>query len=120
MLITNIEGFNLSSPLERPFGWSNGWISARVVGLLKIETDEGITGWGEGYVGARGDFVKQLFGNLLIGADPLNRNALWQGMFDRVYNGNNAVASVAAPSAQLISPFGTSRARQPASPSQTC
>ena len=90
MLITNIEGFNLSSPLERPFGWSNGWISARVVGLLKIETDEGITGWGEGYVGARGDFVKQLFGNLLIGADPLNRNALWQGMFDRVYNGNNA------------------------------
>ena len=90
MLITNIEGFNLSSPLERPFGWSNGWISARVVGLLKIETDEGITGWGEGYVGARGDFVKQLFGDLLIGVDPLNRNALWQGMFDRVYNGNNA------------------------------
>ena len=90
MLITNIEGFNLSSPLERPFGWSNGWISARVVGLLKIETDEGIIGWGEGYVGARGDFVKQLFGDLLIGADPLNRNALWQGMFDRVYNGNNA------------------------------
>ena len=90
MHITNIEGFNLSSPLERPFGWSNGWISARVVGLLKIETDEGITGWGEGYVGARGDFVEQLFGDLLIGADPLNRNALWQGMFDRVYNGNNA------------------------------
>ena len=90
MRITNIEGFNLSSPLERPFGWSNGWISARVVGLLKIETDEGITGWGEGYVGARGDFVEQLFGDLLIGADPLNRNALWQGMFDRVYNGNNA------------------------------
>ncbi len=90
MRITNIEGFNLSSPLERPFGWSNGWISARVVGLLKIETDEGITGWGEGYVGARGDFVKQLFGDLLIGADPLNRNALWQRMFARVYNGNNA------------------------------
>ena len=90
MRITNIEDFNLSSPLERPFGWSNGWISARVVGLLKIETDEGITGWGEGYVGARGDFVEQLFGDLLIGADPLNRNALWQGMFDRVYNGNNA------------------------------
>ena len=89
MLITNIEGFNLSSPLERPFGWSNGWISARVVGLLKIETDEGITGWGEGYVGARGDFVNQLFGDMLVGADPLNRNALWQGMFGRVYNGNN-------------------------------
>ena len=90
MRITNIEGFNLSSPLERPFGWSNGWIPARVVDLLKIETDEGITGWGEGYVGAGGGFVKQHFGDLLIGADPLNRNSLWQSMFARVYNGNNA------------------------------
>ena len=90
MRITNIEGFNLSSPLERPFGWSNGWISARTVDVLKIETDEGITGWGEGYVGAGGGFVKQHFGDMLIGADPLNRNALWQQMFARVYNGNNA------------------------------
>ena len=90
MRITDIEGFNLSSPLERPFGWSNGWISARTVDLIKIETDEGITGWGEGYVGAGGSFVKQHFGDLLIGANPMNRNALWQQMFARVYNGNNA------------------------------
>ena len=90
MRITNIEGFNLSSPLERPFGWSNGWIPARVVDLVKIETDEGITGWGEGYVGAGGGFVKQHFGDVLIGADPRNRNLLWQQMFARVYNGNNA------------------------------
>ena len=89
MRITNIEGFNLSSPLERPFGWSNGWISARVVDLIKIETDEGITGWGEGYVGTNGSFVSQHFGDLLIGANPLNRNSLWQQMFARVYNGNN-------------------------------
>ena len=90
MRITNIEGFNLTSPLKRPFGWSNGWIPARVVDLVKIDTDEGITGWGEGYVGAGGSFVKQHFGDLLIGADPLNRNAIWQGMFARMYNGNNA------------------------------
>ncbi|MXY46100.1 MAG: mandelate racemase/muconate lactonizing enzyme family protein [Chloroflexi bacterium] len=90
MRITSIEGFNLSSPLERPFGWSNGWIPARVVDLVKIETDEGITGWGEGYVGAGGSFVKQHFGDVLIDADPRNRNLLWQQMFARVYNGNNA------------------------------
>ena len=90
MRITNIEGFNLSAPLERPFGWSNGWISSRRVDALKIETDEGVTGWGEGYVGAGGGFVREHFGDLLIGADPLNRNGLWRRMFDRVYNGNNA------------------------------
>ncbi len=90
MRITNIEGFNLSSPLERPFGWSNGWVSERTIDILKIETDEGITGWGEGYIGTRGSFVHQHFGDLLIGSDPLNRNTLWQQMFARVYNGNNA------------------------------
>ncbi len=90
MRITNVEGFNLSSPLERPFGWSNGWISERSVDALKIETDEGVTGWGEGYVGAGGGLVMHLFGDMLVGADPLNRNALWQQMFARVYNGNNA------------------------------
>lgn len=90
MRITNIEGFNLKSPLERAFGWSNGWLDARVVDVVKIETDEGITGWGEGYVGAGGGFVKQHFEDALIGADPLNRNALWQRMLARVYNGNNA------------------------------
>ena len=90
MRITNIEGFNLSAPLERPFGWSNGWITSRRVDALKIETDEGVVGWGEGYVGAGGGFVREHFGDLLIGADPLNRNGLWRRMFDRVYNGNNA------------------------------
>ena len=90
MRITNIEAFNLSSPLERPFGWSNGWISARVVDLIKIETDEGITGWGEGYTGAGGSFVKQHFGDLLIGANPMNRNSLWQAMYACLHNGNNA------------------------------
>lgn len=90
MRITNIEAFNLSSPLERPFGWSNGWIYRRVVDVVKIQTDEGITGWGEGYAGRDGGFLKQQFGDLLIGADPLNRNALWQQMFASVYNGNNA------------------------------
>ncbi len=90
MRITNIEGFNLKAPLERPFGWSNGWIEARVTDVVKVETDEGIVGWGEGYAGEGGGFIKQHFGDVLIGADPLNRNALWQGMLARVYNGNNA------------------------------
>ncbi len=90
MKITAVTGYNLSAPLERPFGWSNGWIDHRSVDLLKVETDEGIVGWGEGYVGAGGSFIAHHFGDLLIGANPLNRNGLWQQMFARVYNGNNA------------------------------
>ena len=41
MKITGIETFHLSSPLERPFGWSQGWIDHRSVNLVKVSTDEG-------------------------------------------------------------------------------
>ena len=51
MQITGIETFQLSSPLERPFGWSQNWISHRSVNLVKVSTDEGIVGWGEGVGG---------------------------------------------------------------------
>ena len=88
MQITGIETFQLSSPLERPFGWSQNWIGHRGVHLVKVSTDEGIVGWGEG-VG--GDIVEGLLAPVLIGQDPTNRIGLWQRMFHALYNGNNAV-----------------------------
>ena len=88
MKITHIETFQLSSPLERPFGWSQNWIDRRSVNLVKVSTDEGIVGWGEG-VG--GEIVEGLLAPVLIGQDPTNRIGLWQRMFHVLYNGNNAV-----------------------------
>ncbi|MDA0768916.1 MAG: hypothetical protein BZY79_02040 [SAR202 cluster bacterium Casp-Chloro-G4] len=52
MHTTGVEGFNLKSPLERSFGWSNGWLSHRSIDVVKIETDERITGWGVGHAAA--------------------------------------------------------------------
>jgi len=88
MRITEIDTFQLSSPLERPFGWSQNWIDRRSVNLVKVSTDEGVIGWGEG-VG--GEIVEKLLAPLLIGQDPTNRIGLWQRMFHALYNGNNAV-----------------------------
>lgn len=88
MRITEIETFQLSSPLERPFGWSQNWIDRRSVNLVKVSTDEGVIGWGEG-VG--GEIVENLLAPVLIGQDPTNRIGLWQRMFHALYNGNNAV-----------------------------
>ena len=88
MKITHIETFQLSSPLERPFGWSQNWIDRRSVNLVKVSTDEGIVGWGEG-VG--GEIVEGLLASVLVGQDPTNRIGLWQRMFHALYNGNNAV-----------------------------
>ena len=38
-----------SSNLDKPFGWSQRWTDIRSVIVLKIVTDEGISGWGETY-----------------------------------------------------------------------
>ena len=88
MKISGIETFQLTSPLKRPFGWSQNWIGHRSVNLVKVSTDEGIVGWGEG-VG--GEIVEGLLAPVLIGQDPTNRIGLWQRMFHALYNGNNAV-----------------------------
>ena len=88
MKITGIETFQLSSPLERPFGWSQNWIAHRSVNLVKVSTDEGIVGWGEG---AGAEVIDGMLAPALIGQDPTNRIGLWQRMFHVLYNGNIAV-----------------------------
>lgn len=52
--------------------------------FLKVETDEGITGWGEPIVEGRASTVKEAVSELgyyLIGKDPLKIEDLWQVMY---------------------------------------
>ena len=52
--------------------------------LLKIETDEGIVGWGEPVIEGRARTVETAvaeFSELLIGQDPRRINDLWQAMY---------------------------------------
>jgi len=89
--ITGLEIFQLSSSLAIPFGWSQGQIDSRSVGIVKVSTDEGIIGWGEGCGGASATVVSDLIAPLVIGEDPTNRLGLWQKMFHAMYNANVAV-----------------------------
>ena len=88
MKIAAIETFDLSCPLERPFGWSQGWLDRRSTTLVKVVADDGLVGWGEG---ASADLINGLLAPLLIGQDPMDRTGLWERMFHALYNGNNAV-----------------------------
>ena len=88
MKIAAIETFDLACPLERPFGWSQGWIDQRSTTLVKVTTDDGLVGWGEG---AAAGLIDGLLAPLLIGQDPMDRAGLWERMFHALYNGNNAV-----------------------------
>ena len=88
MKIAAIEAFDLACPLEQPFGWSQGWLDQRSTTLVKVTTDDGLVGWGEG---AAASLIDGLLAPLLIGQDPMDRAGLWERMFHALYNGNNAV-----------------------------
>ena len=91
MKITEIKTYNLNSSLETPFGWSQAWTDRRSIGIVKISTDEGITGWGEGCEGPSSTVVNKIISPLITGEDPLNRLGIWQKIFRSMYNGNTVV-----------------------------
>jgi len=68
--------------------------------FLKIETDEGISGWGEPVIEGRARTVEaavQEFGDELIGKDPARINDLWQSMYrSNFYRGGAILMSAIA------------------------
>ncbi len=64
------------------------WAGFRNVCLVKVETDQGIYGWGESGLSGREHAVIGAishFKEFLIGQDPRNMNALWQEMYRSQY-----------------------------------
>ena len=84
MKITNVRAY-----VVEPFTWEWAGITRPLRWMfLRIDTDEGITGWGEGssfphhgseMVGLGALAAKEL----LIGEDPTNIEVIWQKMFRR-------------------------------------
>ena len=46
MKIKNIRTHVLSAKLSQPFAYSRAWYDTRMAGLVEIETDDGLVGWG--------------------------------------------------------------------------
>ena len=88
MKITRIETFDLECPLDRPFGWSQGWTTKRSTGVVRLTTDAGLVGWGEGSGGAAATIIHEQFAPLLLNADPMRRAGLWQQLYHALYNAN--------------------------------
>jgi len=84
MKITSITSFLLSDKLDESFYFSQFEYTSRLICVVKITTDAGIAGWGEGYgpagvIRAAIDF----FAPLVIGRDPLHAEPIWNDMFRR-------------------------------------
>jgi L-alanine-DL-glutamate epimerase-like enolase superfamily enzyme len=81
MKITKISVFQVDLPLEHPYWLSGGRLKFEVLdaSLVKIETDDGIVGWGEGtpwghtYVPAHGPGIRAGIATMapfILGLDP--------------------------------------------------
>lgn len=82
MNIEKIESYILTDQLKEAFFFSQWAYQERNICIVKITTDDGIIGWGEGYGPATiiQAGIKQLT-PLLIGADPLQNETLWFTMY---------------------------------------
>ena len=77
------------------------WVGNRNQMLVKVETDEGIYGWGEAGFSGRELAVKGVvehYREFLIGRDPMRRGGLWQEMYRSQYfeGGRTLTAAISA------------------------
>jgi D-galactarolactone cycloisomerase len=117
MKITKVTAHALRTKLETPFAFSQGWVDARGATLVEIETDAGITGWGEAVcVGLQppeiaASAIHSALAPVLIGRDPRDVEVLWQQMYMRTrdFGGKGAVVNaISAVDIALWDIFGQS------------
>jgi L-alanine-DL-glutamate epimerase-like enolase superfamily enzyme len=85
MKIVDIRTIPLSYRCDPPYGSAGGMQASRGGLLVEVETDGGITGIGEAGVGGGStrNVIEQQLRPMLLGADPLLIEGLWQTMFAR-------------------------------------
>ena len=82
MKIKDVRAHVLEAELDEPFSWSLGWTRTRTALLVEIEADGGTVGWGESYGPARPNAaVVEAMKPMLIGADALASEALWERLY---------------------------------------
>lgn len=88
MKITDVEFIPLKYPLQKPIPFSLGTMTHRQFALVRIHTDEGLTGVGETSVNfpfwsltERAATVEGGIKPLLLGENPLEVERLWEKMY---------------------------------------
>ena len=87
MKITKITSHVLQYDMPELLGYSQQYYAKRSAHLVEVETDQGITGWGEcfgpGNIAlANKAIVENVIQPMILGDDPLDRDVIWH----KVYN----------------------------------
>jgi D-galactarolactone cycloisomerase len=105
MKITDVRAHVLRSALEQPFAFSQGWVSSRGATLVEVQTDEGVTGWGEALCQGlqppeiAAAAVSSALKPLVLGADALEPEVLWHRMYHQTRDYGQKGALIGAISA---------------------
>jgi D-galactarolactone cycloisomerase len=95
MKITRVHTYLLEYRVARAFGPSTMLYPNRATLLVKIDTDEGVAGWGEtAPIGAAQDLIERHLGPALIGQDPLAHRRLWRTLWGPNFGNALAVAAL--------------------------
>ena len=82
MKITSVKSHVLRYELDKELGYSQQYYKHRTAHIVEVNTDEGITGWGEcfgpGNIALANKYIiEKVIQPLIIGEDPLNNCLLY-------------------------------------------
>ncbi|NDR58435.1 mandelate racemase/muconate lactonizing enzyme family protein [Aliiruegeria sabulilitoris] len=87
MKITKITSHVLGYDMPERLGYSQQYYDKRTAHLVEVQTDDGVTGWGEcfgaGSVAlANKAIVEQVIQPMILGMDPLDRDVIWHKAYN--------------------------------------
>lgn len=101
MKITDVKTYPLCAMAKRPTYYSQEWIDRRMSLLVEVITDEGVSGWGEGFCSGQHPIILQsmierAFKDMLLGKDPFDNDVIYETLYNmtRAY-GQGGVATIA-------------------------
>lgn len=88
MKITKVNTYIVSQKLDggESFAYSQYWYNTRTIMLLKMETDDGITGWGEAFGPAAVNkaIIDHVYAPLIINRDPFDSEVIWEELYNKL------------------------------------
>jgi D-galactarolactone cycloisomerase len=85
--VTKVTCHILQSKVEQPFTSARGWLyTTRSSCVVEIETDAGITGWGECYGPAAVNkaLIETQYAPRVVGRDPFDVEVVWEDLYNRI------------------------------------
>lgn len=89
MRITDIESIILQHDMQEELGFAQGYYDKRTAHLVKVRTDEGITGIGEvfgagNFASANQGILNHVIKPLVVGRNPLDISVIWHDVYNAV------------------------------------